>query len=226
MDTRRPKSGGCMLLETILVIGGAITTVAIGGPMVSALVRPHVFRRPSPRDTSSRRERGAQPPAFTPLDLGEDPVQWPSAKPWSGSSSRPDPDWPSRHWDDEHFGAHWRDGRAVETRDMGFHAMAKRSYDATLDPAEALRRNERAMTEGRGDKAPHPARREKKGATKSNPNSDRVELPAPRAPTREELERRIAEVGLAETVQEIMQRMGWDFRKAAQYLGNTRRHGP
>jgi hypothetical protein len=45
------------------------------------------------------------------------------------------------------------------------------------------------------------------------------------APSKEELLRLVDTVGLAGTVQEIMGRTGWDFRKAAQYLAKVRAGG-
>jgi hypothetical protein len=40
-----------------------------------------------------------------------------------------------------------------------------------------------------------------------------------------EIERLVAEHGLASAVQHIMARTGWDFRTAAQYLARARRGG-
>jgi hypothetical protein len=42
-------------------------------------------------------------------------------------------------------------------------------------------------------------------------------------PDEAEIDHLIATVGLAETVQAIMRRTGWEFREAAQYLSQIRR---
>ena len=229
------------MLEIALVIGGLITTVALGGPIASALARPHTFRRPAPRETGGDRERHTPQAGFKPLDLGPDPVSWPSAREWR-TSGIDQPTWPSKTWDDEHFGSHWRDGRMVEINDLGFHAMAGRRFDSSVDQGEAVRRNEEASRERyRAAKA---QQREALKARRSSPKGSGVRrpTPAPVAPTpsaptpkakprapsapnpparqppdRAEIEGLIAQVGLAGTVQAIMERTGWDFRKAAHY---------
>ena len=201
-----------MILEAALVIGGLITTIAIGGPIASSLVTPHVFRRPSRRDPHETRARPVPGGGFKPLDLGPDPMEWPSQKEWSSSGKR-DAEWPSREWDDEHFGRHWREGTVVESQDAGFHAMAERSAERGGGEAAAMRR---AESRRRGT-SPHAAKRA------SPAESPRAEAPPARqAPGREELEAMIVDVGLAGTVQAIMERTGWDFRKAAHYLARTR----
>jgi hypothetical protein len=48
------------------------------------------------------------------------------------------------------------------------------------------------------------------------------QAPALAPPDRDQVERLVAEVGLAGTVQAIIDRTGWDFRQAAQYLARIR----
>ena len=42
-------------------------------------------------------------------------------------------------------------------------------------------------------------------------------------PNREQVERMVAEMGLAGTVQHLMRTQGWDFKTAAGWLGRIRR---
>ena len=236
-----------MLVEAALVIGGLVTTLAIGAPIASSMVRPHMFRRPARRDAFDSRDRAPHTTVFEPLDLGEDPMEWPSQRGWASSEGR-GLRWPSQGWDDEHFGSHWRDGTMVEVSDLGFHAMAQRRYDASVGDEEVVKRNEaaalrrqRAPAQGRTlaqDRGPRAANAHAGQRTPSGVRRPRTEsAPAPRspkpqekpetlpvrqAPSPAELEAAIAKVGLAGTVQLIMERTGWDFRKAAHYLARMR----
>lgn len=202
-----------MVMEVALFLGGLVATVAVGGPLAAKLARPHLFRKRSPRDSFNQWDRTAQQPAFTPMDLGPDPMQWPSSKEWSTDARKQE--WPSKSWDDEHYGAHWRSGTTPEVEDGGFHVMAARRGPATPEPI-ARSRPKAASSPGTApavaDHAP------------GEPNSgvESVTLPARRAPTSNEIEELVSQMGLAGTVQVIMQRTGWDFRKAAHYLAKNR----
>jgi hypothetical protein len=68
------------------------------------LARAHQWRRAAPRD--DRREVTAYTrtgSAFEPIDMGIDPVKWPSER-GEGFKSVELPPWPSLTWDDPHFG--------------------------------------------------------------------------------------------------------------------------
>lgn len=191
-----------MVMEAALLIGGMVATIAIGGPIVTGMVRPHLYRKAARRDASPGRSRSPHQAAFTPMDLGPDPMEWPSARPWGGPEART-MDWPSKEWDDEHFGTHWRKSTRSES--------PRRRSDS---PPPARR--------------PIPPPRPELGDDAAEASAKRFEetlssaLPVPRVPDRAEIEHLIAQRGLAGTVQVIMQRTGWDFRKAARFLKKTR----
>jgi hypothetical protein len=114
-----------LILEGIAFLAAAIATAVIGTPIASSLARPAKFRRVEGAGTSSKRTRTDVVRAFEPLDLGPDPIKWPSERAWNLASTLQVPAWPSQSWNDEHFGRHWRDG-VKQPDDLGFHAMAAR----------------------------------------------------------------------------------------------------
>ncbi|MBX2797986.1 MAG: hypothetical protein KTR31_09965 [Myxococcales bacterium] len=218
-----------MVLEIALLIVGLVTTVAIGAPLATSMVQPHLFGTRKRQSAEGHRERRAQVVAFTPLDLGEDPMRWPSAHPWPNRMSIGQ-SWPSKEWEDEHFGAHWRDGRMVETDDAGFHAMAGRRFDSSVREEdeeasrasylEAAKAQQEALAVASQQQPTNKAASQKREpVAQSLPTSLAL---TSQPPPREQLEAMIAEVGLADTVQVIMEQTGWDFRKAAQYLARVR----
>jgi hypothetical protein len=115
-----------LVLEGLAFLAAAIATAVIGTPIASTLARPASFRKTEGTGTQSKRSRTDVVRPFEPLDLGPDPVQWPSERPWSLHSTLKSAEWPSKAWDDEHFGRVWRDGSIKELADLGFHAMAAR----------------------------------------------------------------------------------------------------
>jgi hypothetical protein len=115
-----------LILEGLAFVAAAIATAVIGTPIASSLARPARFRRTETAAPSTRRARTEVIRAFEPLDLGPDPVIWPSERPWNLASTLQIPAWPSQGWNDEHFGQHWRTNAGKERADLGFHAMATR----------------------------------------------------------------------------------------------------
>ena len=277
-----------MLVEALLVSGAAAITSLLGVPIAVRLARLPSFT--TTRQTTQRTERESVGTAgFEPLDLGPDLVQWPSATAWLSSNTIPI-EWPSKSWNDEHFGRQWRDGTAYEVEDLGFHAMLQRRADAA--EADAREVTARALAKSSGKTAPpppssaeqaffqpqaQPQRQRPSQASPAQPegwqpDADRTRqlraqqelarraaaqkqqeairaqaakqaaaksqrAPTPKAPpsrparpqpagngppNRAELEAMVEREGLAGTVQFIMRRTGWDFRKAAQYLARTR----
>ncbi len=229
---------------------GFVIAVALGARVASRVIQPFVFREPRRADIRAIRSKGQQGGGFEPLDLGEDPMQWPSAREWP-SSGKLSQEWPSRSWDDEHFGTHWERSTATAVEDAGFHAMAQRRTEAS--PERVVRResaraarSEAARREGEGSlrtgaaqsrddararavsartsgvRRAEPAPRAAPPAPSAGPSSAAAATVDAEAPSRAELEDRIARVGLAGTVEHIMKRTGWDFRKAAHYLAKTR----
>ena len=119
-------------------------------------------------------------------------MKWPSEGAWPAPTIR-QPDWPSASWTDEHFGKAGRAARAALAVPPQQHAPVQAHAE--------LQRQKRRKAE------PPPP-----------PVLHIEDVPADGPPTRDEVERLIAKVGLAGTVQTIMDRTEWDFREAAQYL--------
>lgn len=275
-----------MLLEALFVTGAAVFTSLAGVPVAVRLARANLSDfggRGAPAQQRERRD-AVVTAGFTPLDLGPDTIQWPSQQKWPTSRIAA-AEWPSKSWNDEHFGRQWRDGTGQDVVDAGFHAMAHRNAGATEAdaprPAKAQRPSkppparsaEEAFFEPapapRPQRAPDPGARQaaeqrRQQQIKQEQQRQRQEAAArqqeairqqaarqaqaqaqaqaqqrratpPQAParpqpvgggngppTRDEIERLVASEGLAGTVQHIMRRTGWDFRKAAQYLARTR----
>lgn len=226
-----------MVLEGIAFAGGLLITAALGIPVALAATQPHIWRRTAARDRSVGRSVAPHTVQFTPLDLGPDPVQWPSERTWTNQSTIPVPEWPSMAWDDAHFGQHWKKFGA-EVKDRGFHAMAARrtSEVPTAQPARAASPKQPSPRETRVQQAAaarqpartpsHPAPKrntpqQRKPSAPSAKAQSRVQSKAP--PDEAEVEHLIATEGLAGTVQTIMSRTGWEFREAAQYLARVRR---
>lgn len=207
-----------MVVEAALMLGGLVATVAIGGPMAARMARPHLFKSAARRDATGR-ERATHQPAFTPMDLGPDPMKWPSARPWGEDRATPSQEWPSKSWDDEHYGAHWRDGSYSDPDDAGFHVMADRR--SPRRPGRRSRVATKAVPAQAETPVAAPAPVESVAPnTTVAPAS--TTLPARQPPGQAEIEALISQLGLAGTVQVIMQRTGWDFRKAAHFLAKTR----
>jgi hypothetical protein len=266
-----------MFTEAVLLIAGLAGTLGVGLPLASSLATPHRWRSiwSSDRPARQERERVDVTPAYKPLDLGPDPTRWPSERAWPTTTTLREPQWPSRSWNDEHFGSHWRNSTADHVQDRGFHAMASRRPGAPTsevatparppprpataqsqraqaaedswfdtDPSSALetpeetrrraseqRRKQQQAAAGqekRRQQQQQPARPQQQRA-KPQPKPQVATIPDPRArsraaepPERADLERLIETVGLAGTVQAIMDRTGWEFREAAHYLAKIR----
>jgi len=270
-----------VLLEIATIGLGAVVTAIVGTPVAVRLARAELPGFGSPTDTHVPiRDRDVGVTAgFTPLDLGPDPMTWPSSSEWPSPKLR-DAEWPSKSWNDEHFGRHWRDGTHTEVPDGGFHAMLQRApgaaeaspppkaqptrsappkrpvqprptpKQAEASPAEAAffagasaaeTQRQKAIQQSQQRAREQAKRRQaeamRQQALRQAKAQKRAPAPAPKpqaasrdrarpqptsAPDRAELEALVASQGLAGTVQVIMKRTGWDFRKAAQYLARVR----
>lgn len=212
-------------LAFILGLGGFVTTLVVGAPFMRLLDEPTAWATGRRKPQASGRDRPSVTAGFVPLDLGEDPMQWPSERPWPPGLVSPP--WPSETWDDEHFGRHWREeGRPAAPVSAEADLAAMR----TSPP-----RQERSGTPARLRRStPRPRPAPPTPSRASTPSTSRAPAPSPRTPegpetrvtttppTREEIEKLIVELGLAGTVQNIMRRTGWDFRRAAHYLARVR----
>ncbi len=230
-----------MVVEGVLLVAGLVGTFVLGAPVAVALARPHKWLKTT-QSNARERERLDIETGFTPLDFGPDIMRWPSERAWPESDSV-SLDWPSKKWDDEHFGAHWREGHE-EVEDLGFHAMIGRdpSMGKTSKVSSAPRRQAPAPAERRtAPRRPVGASPRPDGSPQSEdptpvrpqrgpgsaPRDQVVIAPSrgaaePEAPTKAQLEALVAEVGLAGTVKGIMDQTGWDFRRAAHYLARMR----
>ena len=200
----------------VVGLGGFVATVVIGAPLTRALAEPGEWRARRRRPRTPNRDRSVVTTGFTPLEFGEDPMRWPSERPWPEGIEPPP--WPSETWNDEYFGRVSRgDARSVgeEAGDEG----ATTSAHPRRSPERTTRRQPRTSGAARP-----PARRAGRSSSEvpTSPDRDSARLPAVIPPHRDELEQLIATIGLAGTVQDIMKRTGWDFRQAAHYLAKIR----
>ena len=135
-----------MLLEVLTVGVAALATAFVGTPMAVRLARaelPSFGGGSEPAARRSNRDVGVTA-GFTPLDLGPDPMKWPSASSWPIANKLPPAEWPSKGWDDEHFGRHWKDGTTPEVADGGFHAMLERNTAAAAAAAPSPAKQRRS----------------------------------------------------------------------------------
>lgn len=208
---------------------GATLTAVFGAPIAARLAQPKRLHRPAVaghKHTNQAPTPVVRP--FTPLDLGPDLMTWPSQTPWA-LSGRLEPDWPSKQWDDEHFGAHWRrQGHA------GKVAAAAAAAESPAPPAQASKRQPAQNRRQKAAAAPAapapaaapwpPAPQAAKGKPAAAATPAAVAKATPKGPPSDaEIEHLIATEGLAGTVQVIMARTGWEFRDAAQYLAQLRK---
>jgi hypothetical protein len=239
-----------LILEGLAFVAAAIATAVIGTPIASSLARPARFRRTETAAPSTRRARTEVIRAFEPLDLGPDPVIWPSERPWNLASTLQIPAWPSQGWNDEHFGQHWRTNAGKERADLGFHAMATRRLNevgqviSSQPKPEARKPEARKAAEAKASPAAAPPKEKGQRRRQRQAEAEPAKVaPGSKAeasffqepplqippvglpqgvPDAAEIEHLISTVGLAGTVQAIMSRTGWDFREAAQYLARIR----
>lgn len=229
-----------MIVETLMFAGAALGTLILGAPLALSVARRERWVHTAPRDPSTRKMRSDVVRAYTPLDLGIDPIRWPSERLWELKSTLAIPDWPSRSWNDEHFGRNSKNFATYDASEAGFHAMAARRHrEVTASSARATAARTPASQKPRPQAEEKPqSSANRRGAR--DPKTRAQPVPTPRAvvapvpvpepppatgapPDAAELEHLIGTVGLAGTVQAIMQRTGWEFREAAQYLARIRR---
>jgi hypothetical protein len=230
-----------MVLEALFFVAGAAATVLVGTPIAASLAGPGELRSLHKRDKEQRKQQvrteGGQR-AFAPLDLGPDKVQWPSQRPWALTTTMKVPQWPSSSWTDEHFGKAARAANAAAT--AAAPATPRPDPKAATPVSQAPRQATPPRRRQTADAA-QAAQKQQQTALeqmrRANPKGTQAlsKTPPPPAPTTSppardappsevEVEHLIATQGLAGTVQIIMQRTGWEFREAAQYLAQLRRN--
>jgi len=251
-----------VIFESIALVSGFFVTAMVGTPLAAILARSQDWLDDGGKHDHREPLDVYKGIGFEPLDLGPDLMRWPSEveRP---STSLPVPEWPSKSWDDPHFGAHWHDAQYQNVDDGAYEARQAERREATRRRAAAEaelaqrqsglqqaqrqeaehRKREQAMAKQRkaqsreqrrqqeseqqffkekaSKKAKEHVQRAKKqakqAAHKAASNAVGAEIPSP-----DELEAMVGQLGLAGTVQEIMKRTNWDFRKAAHYLAKAR----
>lgn len=270
------------MVSISLFLAGLLATVALGAPVVSRLSAPSAWKswRKGPSDAIAPQKHHVIR-VFQPLDLGPDPMHWPSEHPWEASRIK-EAEWPSKGWNDEHFGAHWRregphrpqhdrvtegwfdeaaeqvkeaaraavatgkaavaSGRAAK-ESQAMMAATARQLAAAQQAAQETARRAAAVAE-KAAKVTAGPQVAQKAAKKAQQVAQQVEGAAKKAqagvaaaqkvaktaqqaldgkaPTREEIQQLVDDFGLAGAVKQIMDRTGWDFRAAAQYLSQNR----
>lgn len=192
------------------------------------------------------------PPAFKPMEFPELPMKWPSESAWA-LPRRADPPWPSELWDDSHFGkgrkrfvAPPSDGGVVGEAEGAFFQSPTRAAKAGGAESAAPKQPAQPKAPPKAQKAEAqkqaPAKQVAPAQKPAAPQkqaapAQKQAAPAPAAkpaaqagggqpPSYQEIEAWMKTQGLAGAIQQIMQRTGWDFRKAAAYLSEVRKnHG-
>jgi hypothetical protein len=235
-----------VVVEAVLLFVG----FAMGG-VVAMPILARIRRTPqagfSRAENTSTRQRAAHVSAgFTPLDLGEDPVQWPSAHPWPASTLVP-AEWPSKSWNDEHFGQHWKKQAEVggtpaqppqparpaahptqPAQPKAAKAAPKKVEKPKPQPpapqTQAAPPQQATPQQAKQQPAkPQPSPQPAKPQPAASPKVEQSAQPTgPSLPTVDEVDALIARLGLAGTVQQLMARHGWDFRQATQFLTKIR----
>ncbi len=245
------------MLHLVITLAAALFTLLLTasmlGPVALRFARPQIWSRTAGASGANPHTHGVVQPSFEPLDLGPDPVRWPSENPWP-ATARPELPWPSTTWNDPHFGQHWRthgEGgasdaafeaaqqarrtRAVERRNQDEAERTQRSKQkakpkpqieqVAQPPLRQKARNEVQRIQKRAQKAQHQVRESvgRAAAAAVDEVLPGASSTMAQIPSPPELEQMVAQIGLAGTVQEIMKRTGWDFKTAAQHLAKARR---
>lgn len=218
-----------MLTQAGLLLIGAAMVVAAGFPAIERLVEPARWgpRYPVPDRPDQGNRATVARRGFQPLDLGPDPVSWPSetSRP---DTSRPLPDWPSARWDDPHFGKKAREARSEQQRsETRRQATPPPSGTPSRPPREADPRAPLTLEQAALAQTADFLRRALEQVSGTpNPPVAGVHEPALRnLPDLVEIERLVAQHGLAGTVKAVMDRTGLDFRDAARHIAQVRRRG-
>jgi hypothetical protein len=206
-----------VFLESIALIGGFLATSWLGLPLVAFLARPEQWLTNSEENSPERILPSVNRAAFEPLNLGPDLMKWPSevARP---STASPLPEWPSLSWNDTHFGSFHKHQSPAKVESRAVIAEARREV------LRQHRETQQAPAKSEADDikldGAHHAPTPQQAAP--SPLNAAAEALLAEVPSPAELEAMVGSIGLAGTVQEIMKRTNWDFRRAAHYLAKAR----
>lgn len=207
-----------------------VATMVVGIPIATRLAQVHVWKRTALPEMPSEREN-YQPVRFEPVDFGPDPIQWPSEVSRE-SHGIPEPPWPSSTWTDEHFG---KQARALHAANEAREDREDARRDAVQAKRQlAVEQRQQQAEENRGPQRTRERREEQPIQSRKAPprrKKRKQPTPEPRAtapvepgmPDPNQVERLVAELGLAGTVQHLMKTQGWDFKTAAAWLGRVRK---
>lgn len=169
----------------------AMAVMVLGTPIATRFARPQRWRKTLGPAQSDRDAQVTTGPSFEPLDLGPDPMRWPSETPWvfAGREELP---WPSQTWDDPHFG---KRARVVST-----------GTDADYEAAKASRREAaRSQREAEADKRARAPQVRRDNAQRKEDASQRAKQ-----------EMRSIRDRAAELQGQVRERIGEEVRAAAQ----------
>ncbi len=241
-----------LLLDVVLMVGVAVVTAVVGSPIAAYLARPKEWGAHRVWAPEAPRTEVGSSGAFSPLDLGPDMMRWPSEiervetgmaeLPWP-SETWDDPQFGRHqrihHDSDDAFEARLEDRRLAQAEQRAMEQEARIQRNATeterrtpqpearRTPPQTQRTGDdqaRDQADARQQQQQQVLRRRREAQRRreqGKPAKPRSQVEAA-VPTRDELEALVAKVGLAGTVQEIMSRTGWDFRRAAHFLAKAR----
>lgn len=194
---------------TILPIAvfAAIALLMIAWPIIVRLTMPGAWR-PDPDAEAAPKAPLVIPSGFQPIDLGPDPLHWPSARPWSHAPV-PDPPWPSETWNDPQFGP---------------GARRKKTMDAPVPVAPVKGNVEPPARPAAVEAVQRAAASAASAAAQIQDARQKVERSAARsAPSPQQVEAWLGELGLAGTIEQIRQHTGWEFKDVVAFLQQRRR---
>ena len=172
---------------------------------------------------SASREANVTAPAFTPLDLGEAPMKWPSQNPYPRKALPPLP-WPSETWTDDYFG---RKGGKNSHGNLQTSAAAVTSAteDAWLNGTAAVEAPPPPKKQKPAQKPAATPKADKKASAKSKGG---VTRPPSTASTSGGLSEAdiitiVEREGLAAAVEKVRAQHGWDFQQAATHIAQVLR---
>ncbi len=184
-----------------------------------------MFLKRDPGSTQvSTRTNASTAPAFTPLDLGEPTMKWPSQNPHPRKALPPLP-WPSETWTDDYFG---RKGG------QNNHGNLQTSVAAVTSATEDAWHNGAVQVEATpvpkkqvAKPAAKPKQQSAAPAAKAKSGVARPPATAPKTTSGSLSEADIIAIvereGLAAAVERVRAQNGWDFQQAATHIAQVLR---
>lgn len=217
-------------MELLIVLGvaliGFVAVVIAGLPVMQRVVDHRLTRHHEPY-IEPHRARFISGTTIEPIDFGPDPVKWPSEV-RSDRPTRPELQWPSTQWDDDHFGGSSATEAAETARRKAEKAAfeARKASRAQVSPSGATAK--RRVDAGGTSRAPaRPAPQRKRKVTlkprKTAPASGESPPASGAASEAAEVQQMLAEQGLAQTVRTLQQQTGWSLERITAFLASLPR---